>query len=298
MTDERLYRQTQIAWPTIVPLLAVATILVPTFINAQYVAGPWIVAVVYGVILLLFATMTVTVTADSVVASFGIGLIRKSVPFVEIASFARVRNRWFHGWGIHTYPGGTLYNASGLSAVELRLSSGRFVSVGTAEPDALVSALERATGKTEGSHENRRERAWGAQHTLAALAAVMALALAGWSIYVGLQPPTVIAGFDSLYVSNGFYRNTIPYASMTSVTLETGLPRIGLKTNGFAVGDTLRGSFRLDNWGAGRLFINRNNPPFLVIRTRDDFVVVNFKEPERTRAVYADLTSHRDRNHR
>jgi len=142
VTGDALYRRTQIARPTIVPLGAVAVILVPTFIRAQFVDGPWIVAAVYGVILLLFATMTVTVTSDGLRASFGIGVVRKLVPFVNVVSFARVRNRWIDGWGIHMYPGGTLYNASGLSAVEFRLSSGRAVSIGTAEPDALVSALQ------------------------------------------------------------------------------------------------------------------------------------------------------------
>ena len=44
----------------------------------------------------------------------GIGVISKSIPFAEVVSFARVRNSWFNGWGIHFYPGGTLYNASGL----------------------------------------------------------------------------------------------------------------------------------------------------------------------------------------
>jgi hypothetical protein len=293
VTGVVLYRRTQIAWPTIVPLLVVAAILVPTFISMQLVAGPWIVAVVYGVILLLFATLTVTVTSDGLVAAFGIGVISKSVPFPDVVSFARVRNRWFNGWGIHFYPGGTLYNASGLSAVEFKLSSGRSVSIGTAEPDALVSAVQQATGQAEASPESRRERMWGAQHTFGAVAGVLALALAGWSIYAGLQPPTTITGFESFYVSNGFYRDTIAYTSMRSVTLERALPRIVLKTNGFAAGNALRGNFRLDDWGVSRLYVNRDVPPFVVIMTTEGrHVAVNFNEPERTQALYAALRSH------
>ena len=127
VTGDRIYSRTQIAWPTIVPLVIVAGIFVPVFVRAELVAGPWILAAVYGVGLLLFATLTVTVTNDGLVASFGIGLIRKEVPFGEVVSFARVQTRWIDGWGIHTYPGGMLYNASGLSAVEFKLSSGRSV---------------------------------------------------------------------------------------------------------------------------------------------------------------------------
>jgi hypothetical protein len=298
VTGDRIYRRTQIAWPTIGPLVAVAGILVPVFVRAEFAAGPWIVAAVYGVILMLFATLTVTVTSDGVVASFGIGLIRKEVPFGEVVSFARITTRWIDGWGIHMYPGGMLYNASGLSAVEFKLSSGRSVSIGTAEPDAFVAAVQQATGKQEGSHDARAGRAWGKQHTVAVIIGAMALVFAGFSVYAGLQPPTAIVGFDSLYVSNGFYRNTIPFASMRSVTLEDRLPRIGSKTNGSAIGNRLRGNFRVDTWGTSRLYVNLDTPPFVVVETPDNHVVVNFRDEARTRQLYAELRLHVTRSAR
>jgi len=298
VTGDRIYSRTQIAWPTIVPLVIVAGILVPVFVRAELVAGPWILAAVYGVGLLLFATLTVTVTNDGLVASFGIGLIRKEVPFGEVVSFARVQTRWIDGWGIHTYPGGMLYNASGLSAVEFKLSSGRSVSIGTDEPDALVAAVQQATGRQEGSHDARTGRVWGKQHTFAVIVAAIALMFAGFAVYSTLQPPTAIVGFDSLYVSNGFYRNTIPFASMRSVTLEGRLPRIGIKTNGSAVGNRLRGNFRVDTWGTARLYVNLDAPPFIVIQTADDHIAINFADEARTRRLYSELTSHAGRNGR
>ena len=99
----------------------------------------------------------------------------------------------------------------------------------------------------------------------------------------------------ALSVRNGLYANVIPFDQMQTVTLETALPKIGLKTNGFAVGDTLRGNFRLDQWGTTRLYINLDVPPFVVIRAKDGYVVFNFKDAERTRALYGDLTSRIDR---
>ena len=298
MTGDRIYSRTQIAWPTIVPLVIVAGILVPVFVRAELVAGPWILAAVYGVGLLLFATLTVTVTNDGLVASFGIGLIRKEVPFGEVVSFARVQTRWIDGWGIHTYPGGMLYNASGLSAVEFKLSSGRSVTIGTDEPDAFVAAVQQATGRQEVSHDARTGLAWGKQHTFAVIVAAIALMFAGFAVYSTLQPPTAIVGFNSLYVSNGFYRNTIPFASMRSVALEDRLPRIGIKTNGSAVGNRLRGNFRVDTWGTARLYVNLDAPPFLVIQTADDHIAINFADEARTRRLYSELTSHAGRNGR
>ena len=292
MTGERIYRKTQIAWPTIAPLIVVAAVLVVVFARVELSIGPWIVAGVYGVILLLFATLTVTVTSDGVLASFGMGLVHKAVPFADVASFARVRSRWIDGWGIHTYPGGTLYNASGLSAVEFRLSSGRYVAIGTAEPEALAAAVQQATGTQEASHETATGGTWSTQHTIGVVAGVLGLATAGVAVYVGFQPPTAIAGYDSLYVSNSLYRTTIPYASMRSVTLQNALPRIGLKTNGFSAGKTLRGNFRVDTWGTSRLYVNLDAPPFVVIQTADTHIAVNFKDPARTHRLYEDVKSH------
>ena len=293
MTGVPLFRQTQISWPTIVPLLFVAAILVPIFQRAELTAGPYIAVAVYGVVLLLFATLTVTVTSDGVKAAFGIGVVRKSVPLADIVSFTRVRNPWFYGWGIHSYPGGTLWNTSGLLGVECRLLSGRYVSFGTADPDALVAALQQATGKPETSHDDRpAKRGWGVQHTAGAIVGVCAIALAAASIYIGVQPPNVVVGYDSFYVSNGLYRDTIPYSSIQSVKLDADLPRIGMKTNGFAAFGTLRGNFNVDGWGNSRLFVNRNHPPFVVIETERRFFAINFEEPARTRALYDELKSH------
>lgn len=296
MTGERLYRRTQIAWPTIVPLGVTAAIILWTFSRAQFPVG---LAVTLGMLLVtltLFATLTVTVTSDELRASFGVGAIRKRVRFSDVASFVRVRNSWTTGWGIRAYPGGTLYNASGLSAVEFKLTDGRYVAIGTDDPDGLVSAVQQATQKVEGAHEPTSGRPWGVAQTIAAISGVAALVLAGALFYFGFQPPSVRMTDDAFAVSNGLYRDRIQYSSITSATLEPAIPPIGLRTNGFAAGNTLRGSFIVHDWGHGRLYINRDRPPFVVIRTGDGFVAVNFTDPARTRAVYQELTTHINRS--
>jgi hypothetical protein len=298
VTGERIYRQTQIAWPTIVPLAAVAGIIVPIFLRNEFTAGLWIFGVVWTASLLLFATLAVTVTSDGVQAAFGLGLVRKTLMFADVVSFAPVRNSWAYGWGIHYFPGGVIYNASGLSAIEFRMSSGRYVRIGTAEPDALAAALGQAIGPKEAPHEPSTWRRVAARQAIGLFVGVVAVALTGWTLYTGFQPPAVTISGDAFSVSNGFYRNTVPFDAMKAVTLENELPRIGLKTNGFNTRNTLRGSFRVDNWGASRLYVNLDAPPFVVIRTDDTHVVVNFTAPERTLRLFEDLRTHLARNAR
>ena len=299
MSGATRYRRTQIAWPAIVPLTAVGAVIAVVFVRARFSAGMSLFFGVWAVVLLLFATLTVSVDDDSLVAVFGIGLVRKRVRFANVVSFSQVRNPWHYGWGIHVYPGGTIYNASGLSAIEFRMSSGRYVRIGTAEPDALASVLAQAMGKPEADHAAGGRRTWGVAHTAGAVVGALALLFAAWTFYSGLQAPATSVTADAFSASNGFYRSTIPLASIRIATLETVLPRIGMKTNGFGAGETLRGNFVLDDWGVSRLYINRDSPPFIVIRTvQDSYVVVNFKDPERTRALYSELTARIDRNHR
>jgi hypothetical protein len=290
-----LYRRTQIVWPGVVPLALVSVLLVWVLVRTEYPVGVGIGLAVLLISLLFFATLTVTVDHDALVASFGIGLVRKRVQFSDVTSFARIRTRWINGWGIHGYPGGMLYNASGLSALEFKLASGQYVAVGTGEPDALAGAVRQATGKSESlAHEPADQRS--SRATVVGIAiAVAALAFAGLVIYLGMQPPVVTLTDDALEVSAGMYSNKIMYSAMSSATLENTIPRVGLKTNGFAASHTFRGSFNVDGWGNSRLYVNRDMPPFVVIRSGGRFLAVNFKDAERTRALYSDLATHINR---
>ena len=103
------------------------------------------------------------------------------------------------------------------------------------------------------------------------------------------RPPVVIVSDDTVSVS-GTFGTTVPLASITAVSLEDTLPRIGLRTNGFALGQTLRGQFRLEGIGRARLFVERDRPPYVQLRTIDGVMYVNFDDVSRTRALYEELT--------
>ncbi len=93
------------------------------------------------IILVLFSTLTVEGDSEALRFYFGPGIIRKRMPYANIKSVKKVRNYWFYGWGIRWYGAGWLYNVSGLDAIELVLSSGTKLRIGTDEPDKLVAFL-------------------------------------------------------------------------------------------------------------------------------------------------------------
>ena len=95
---------------------------------------------------ILFPSMTVEIGNDLLTWRFGPGTIHKTVQVTEVESVEAVRNHWLYGWGIHLTPHGWLYNVSGLSAVQVRLKSGKRFRLGTDEPEELVRAITSAQG--------------------------------------------------------------------------------------------------------------------------------------------------------
>ena len=114
---------------------------------AGYVAGKALlfspIAVLLGFIGWIFCTLTVEVTTNELIWYFGPGVWRKSIARDDVVSATPVRNKWWWGWGIHRTPRGWLYNVAGLEAVEIALSNGRTLRIGSDEVNALVNALRR-----------------------------------------------------------------------------------------------------------------------------------------------------------
>ncbi len=107
----------------------------------------WIIApitLVLAACTLLFYKLTVEVTAEHLKFAFGAGLIRKTIPLADTSACTPVRNRLWHGWGIHYIGAGWLYNVSGLDAVEVLLKSGKRLRIGTDQPGSLAGALTKA----------------------------------------------------------------------------------------------------------------------------------------------------------
>ena len=91
-----------------------------------------------------FATLTVTVNKEVIGLRFGVGIIRKQYQLNHIVGYQAVKNPWYYLLGIHYTPRGWLYAVSGHSAVELQLKNGKYVRIGTDEPEELIQALDRA----------------------------------------------------------------------------------------------------------------------------------------------------------
>ena len=138
-----MYSHTQFGWITLIAL-AGALVLVGAAgrnVGPEGADGLKVGIAILALMMPLLGWLTVTVDEEAVTAKFGIGLLRKKVSLRDIKSAERVRNKWWYGWGMRMGPRGWMYNVSGLDAVEIELRDGSRFTVGTDEPEELVSAI-------------------------------------------------------------------------------------------------------------------------------------------------------------
>ena len=295
------YRHTQVGW-VILGVTAAAAALVLTRLPAEAAAAAGIpLLITAALVLLVFCSLTVEVDREAIRLRLGVGLVHKRIGLADVSSWRAVRQPWYTGWGIRLAPGYVLWNVSGFDAVELVLTDGRRFRVGTDEPSALASALTQAKGVAAPPVplEERVARPRVRIGTGFVVALLAGITLVGWIFWSQIQPPTVTVGATGFEVETLFYGRVVPANDIVGISLERALPRVRSKTNGFAGAGTRRGRFQVEGLGEGYLYVEDGFAPYLVVRLRQGFVIVNFREPERTAALFDEMArAWPDRVHR
>ncbi len=292
------YQHTQIGWVTIGAVgLAIAFVVV--LFGA---VGLGSIAIAIGAVLALllacFGSLTVTVTRDDLLLRFGLGLIRKRIALADIRSFSPVENPWWYGWGIRFTPHGPLWNVAGRHAVELAFDGGKRFRVGTDEPQLLHRALVDALGEPRplSAEEIELGRARARRYWLIVLPIALVILIAvGTLLWAEARPPTASVDASGLHVASAVYSVDVPLEDITDVRLLNEMPRILARTNGTGLGQTLRGHFRVDGLGEGRLFLELGHPPYLLVRTNETFVVVGYEDAASTLRLRGELLARRGR---
>ncbi len=151
MTDNA-YREFQFSWlllSILVPIHLLVTVMYIYQFGDRPIPTDAFIAVtaVMVLVVLLFYGMTTTIEGNTILVSFGIGLISKRIDIARVRDVAAVETPWYYGYGIRLIPNGWLYNVSGRHAVELRfIDRNRVIRIGTKNPLRLKQALENRVG--------------------------------------------------------------------------------------------------------------------------------------------------------
>jgi hypothetical protein len=137
------YRHTQLGITILVVCLIVAVL--GAAVMWQRSQAPMILMLaILATVAVIFHSLTVEIGDNELRWHFGPGLWTYRLPLDDIQSVAAVQNHWWNGFGIRKARGFSLYNVSGLDAVELKLKSGETRRIGTDDPQGLAAALRSA----------------------------------------------------------------------------------------------------------------------------------------------------------
>ena len=141
-----MYHHTQSGTGTYYATLAGLVAAIGVMIWAPPHPALWLLVAAAFLGVYTFSSMTVELDLARLTFWFGPGVFRRSFPLAELRRWTSVTNPWWYGWGIHRTRRGWLYNVGGAKAVELELTDGRRVRVGSDEPELLCQAIARAKG--------------------------------------------------------------------------------------------------------------------------------------------------------
>jgi len=250
------------------------------------------VAITFLICLLVFYQITITVDASSVSFKLGIGLFGKQYRISDIQSCKAVKNSAFVGIGIRMLPNGWLYNVSGLYAVELQFKNrSSVVRIGTDKPDEVAAAINSLikTGSSEGNLIAERRKRLNPMWIVAIIILFVPLTL----LISSKQEVNVFTNQEGLVIE-GIYGLTIPYDNLLQVDTIGALPGIGIRTNGYALGKTKIGNFRLKDRTNVKLYVKSGFPPYILIQAKESKpIYINFENRQKTIDLYNELVSHK-----
>jgi hypothetical protein len=97
---------------------------------------------------------------------------------------------------------------------------------------------------------------------------------------------------DNYFQVTGMYGGKFQYDDITLMELKDEIPKILSKTNGADWSSVKKGNYEVEGLGEGKLYIFTDVGPFLFIKTKDSFVILNYKDENKTKQLYEAISKH------
>ena len=197
----------------------------------------------------------------------------------------------FNGVGIRMLSNGWLYNVSGLKAVELQFNNRKsIIRIGTNKPDEISQLIQSliAGGEVLNNETGNSTKRW--TNPLWILSIILILAL----MLIPNYQETKVRFDENGFKIKGVYGLTIPYSEIEQLDTVSDIPRISLRTNGYALGKTLIGNFKFADESYSKLFIKKGFAPYVLIKSKGHVpIYINFENEQKTIDLYNELKNKR-----
>jgi hypothetical protein len=246
------------------------------------------VSLTMGICLLIFYKLTIIIDDTHLSFKLGAGLVSRKYPLASIKECTAVRNNPMTGIGIRLYSNGWLYNVSGLGAIELTFKNKKSrIRIGTDKAEEIAKLVSERLGKdSPGTAPEKdfieKSGYWMVAIVLASLFLPVILVVSG-------RRDTKTEFMENGISISGIYGIDIDYKDIKQLDTLPQLPAIKLRTNGYALGSTLKGNFRLRDKTDVKLFVEKGSPPYIYIETEKYKIYLNNKIPSRTRELFTGI---------
>jgi len=99
-----------------------------------------------------------------------------------------------------------------------------------------------------------------------------------------------ICVYNNKFIVGGGFGFEYPISEISQIDTLQGYPGIELMTGGSGFAGIYKGSFKLNSYGQGRLFLKKGIRPYIYIKFKNnDFIFLNLKTSEQTICFYNEL---------
>jgi len=251
------------------------------------------VIVTFIICLVIFYKLTIEIDDTYLAFTLGTGLIKKKYALKDIEVVKPVKNSAIYGIGIRMIPDGWLYNVSGQYAVELTFKNKKSkIRIGTDKPEEVAETINKLLNKkgygpgydTAFDSSGRSGYYILASIILAGLILPIILIISGGK-------DTRLEFSDSAFTIKGMYGMSVDYSKIVSIDTISSLPRIRTRTNGYSLGNTMKGNFKLYDQTKVKLYVENGISPFICIKTAEIDLYLNFKDRKATVDLYTKIQS-------
>jgi hypothetical protein len=91
---------------------------------------------------------------------------------------------------------------------------------------------------------------------------------------------------DKVDIKASMYSYEFNISDIEDISLIESLPKKGIRTNGAATDSYMLGNFNLSGTGKAKVYVYRNNPPYIMIKLHDLTIFFNTKSETKTNEIY------------
>ena len=201
---------------------------------------------------------------------------------VDIAAVAKVMGITFY------FDGAMLMMISILHYIGLEVSQLPFwIAIGISFVFMLIF-VQRYDGNMFDEHHKLLK---GALKKMFLPVSITFIAVVGVAIlFVVLSRPIDVQINENDFKIGGMYGGTYNYDKVENIQYLTEIPEILVRTNGAAFGSHLRGYFKMEEYGAVTLFLNKDYKEYIYFEYGDKTILFNDESP-RLRALFDQIQS-------